>query len=79
MPTLGDIKDFSELDPDLELALAVTPTEISNAANDDLASADNTEFELNQQEDGSEDTPSNLTLPIQQTNKSDNNSVASDE
>ena len=79
MPTLGDIKDFSELDPDLELALAAAPTEISSAANDDLASADNTEFELNQQEDGSEDTSSNLTLPIQQTNKSDNNSVASDE
>ena len=79
MPTLGDIKDFSELDPDLELALAATPTEISSAANDDLASADNTEFELNQQEDGSEDTSSNLTLPIQQTNKSANNSVASDE
>ena len=79
LPTLGDIKDFSELDPDLELALAAAPTEISSAANDDLASADNTEFELNQQEDGSEDTSSNLTLPIQQTNKSDNNSVASDE
>ena len=79
MPTLGDIKDFSELDPDLELALAATPTEISSAANDDLASADNTEFELNQQEDGSEDTSSNLTLSIQQTNKSANNSVVSDE
>ena len=79
LPTLGDIKDFSELDPDLELALAATPTEISSTANDDLASADNTEFELNQQEDGSEDTSSNLTLPIQQTNKSANNSVASDE
>ena len=49
LPTLGDIKDFSELDPDLELALAATPTETSSAANDDLASADNTEFELNQQ------------------------------
>ena len=79
LPTLGDIKDFSELDPDLELALAATPTEISSAANDDLASADNTEFELNQQEDGPEDTSSNLILPIQQTNKSANNSVASDE
>ena len=79
LPTLGDIKDFSELDPDLELALAATPTEISSAANDDLASADNTEFELNQQEDGSEDTSSNLTLSIQQTNKSANNSVVSDE
>jgi len=63
----------------LELALAATPTEISSAANDDLASADNTEFELNQQEDGSEDTSSNLTLSIQQTNKSANNSVVSDE
>ena len=79
LPTLGDIKDFSELDPDLELALAATPTEILSAANDDLASADNTEFELNQQEDGSEDTSSNLTLSIQQTNKSANNSVVSDE
>ena len=79
LPTLGDIKDFSELDPDLELALASTPAEVSNAANDDLAASDNTEFELNQQQDGSEEEDSNLILPTQQTIASTNNSVASDE
>jgi len=78
LPTLGDIKDFSELDPDLELALASTPVEVSSAANDDLAASDNTEFELNQQQDGSEEG-SNLILPTQQTIKPTNNSVASDE
>lgn len=79
LPTLGDIKDFSELDPDLELALASTPAEVSNAANDDLAASDNAEFELNQQQDGSEEEDSNLILPTQQTIASTNNSVASDE
>lgn len=79
LPTLGDIKDFSELDPDLELALASTPVEVSSAANDDLAASDNTEFELNQQQDGSEEEDSNLILPTQQTIASTNNSVASDE
>lgn len=79
LPTLGDIKDFSELDPDLELALASTPVEVSSAANDDLAASDNTEFELNQQQDGSEEEDSNLILPTQQTITSTNNSVVSDE
>ena len=79
LPTLGDIKDFSELDPDLELALASTPAEVSNAASDDLAASDNAEFELNQQQDGSEEEGSNLILPTQQTITSTNNSVVSDE
>lgn len=79
LPTLGDIKDFSELDPDLELALASTPAEVSKAANDDLAASDNAEFELNQQQDGSEEEGSNLILPTQQTIASTNNSVVSDE
>ena len=79
LPTLGDIKDFSELDPDLELALATAPAEVSNAANDDLAASDNAEFELNQQQDGSEEEDSNLILPTQQTITSTNNSVVSDE
>ena len=79
LPTLGDIKDFSELDPDLELALASTPAEVSKAANDDLAASDNAEFELNQQQDGSEEEDSNLILPTQQTITSTNNSVVSDE
>jgi len=53
--------------------------EVSSAANDDLAASDNTEFELNQQQDGSEEEDSNLILPTQQTIASTNNSVASDE
>jgi hypothetical protein len=49
------------------------------AENDDLAVTDNAEFELNQQQDGSEEVTSNLKLPTQQTTESANNSVASDE
>lgn len=79
LPTLGEIKDFSELDPDLELALAAVPVDMPIAENDDLAVTDNAEFELNQQQDGSEEVTSNLKLPTQQTTESANNSVASDE
>ena len=79
LPTLGEIKDFSELDPDLELALAAVPADMPIAENDDLAVTDNAEFELNQQQDGSEEVTSNLKLPTQQTTESANNSVASDE
>lgn len=79
LPTLGEIKDFSELDPDLELALAAVPVDMPIAENDDLAGTDNAEFELNQQQDGSEQVTSNLELSTQQTTESANNSVASDE
>jgi segregation and condensation protein B len=79
LPTLGDIKDFSELDPDLELALAAVPAEMPSAANDDLTVDDNADFELNQQQDGSEEVTSNQPIDTEQTNNSADNSVASDE
>ena len=79
MPTLGDIKDFSELDPDLELALAAVPAEMPSAANDDLTVVDNVDFELHQQQDGSEEATRTQQVETQQTNEPANNSVAPDE
>jgi segregation and condensation protein B len=54
LPALNEIKDFSELDPDLELALSGDSSAVQQAANDDT---DNVElssqsFELHQQQDG---------------------------
>jgi segregation and condensation protein B len=51
LPALGEIKDLAELDPELELSLAdpaVIPA-ATTAANDEQA---NTDFELDQQQDG---------------------------
>jgi segregation and condensation protein B len=79
LPTLGDIKDFSELDPDLELALAAVPAEMPSAANDDLTVVDNVDFELHQQQDGSEEATRTQQVETQQTNEPANNSVAPDE
>ena len=79
LPTLGDIKDFSELDPDLELALAAVPAKMPSAANDDLTVADNVDFELHQQQDGSEEATRTQQVETQQTNEPANNSVAPDE
>ena len=49
LPALSEIKDFAELDPELELALSGTSGE-PVAANDDLA--DPSEFNLDQEIDG---------------------------
>ena len=65
--------------PDLELALAAVPAEMPSAANDDLTVDDNADFELNQQQDGSEEGTSNQPIDTEQTNNSADNSVASDE
>ncbi|MBT4832128.1 MAG: SMC-Scp complex subunit ScpB [Porticoccaceae bacterium] len=53
LPALGEIKDLAELDPELELSLAdpaVIPA-ATTAANDEQT---NTDFELDQQQDGVE-------------------------
>jgi hypothetical protein len=50
-----------------------------SAANDDLTVDDNADFELNQQQDGSEEVTSNQPIDTEQTNNSADNSVASDE
>ena len=53
LPALGEIKDLAELDPELELSLAdpaVIPA-ATTAANDEHT---NTDFELDQQQDGVE-------------------------
>jgi segregation and condensation protein B len=54
LPTLNEIKDFSELDPDLELALAGDPLALKQAANDDSDKDGLPEhsFKLRQQQDG---------------------------
>ena len=54
LPTLNEIKDFSELDPDLELALAGDPLALKQAANDDSDEDGLLEhsFILRQQQDG---------------------------
>jgi ABC-type transporter Mla maintaining outer membrane lipid asymmetry ATPase subunit MlaF len=50
-----------------------------SAANDDLTVVDNVDFELHQQQDGSEEATRTQQVETQQTNEPANNSVAPDE
>ncbi len=54
LPALNEIKDFSELDPDLELALSGDPSAAPVAANDSSNQEEQSSdsFELHQQQDG---------------------------
>ena len=59
LPALGEIKDFTELDPELELALSADGKAEANqvAANDSVADAADTggDFDLEQEADGIEE------------------------
>ena len=56
LPALSEIKDFAELDPELELALSGKPEDSSApvAANDEVPDTSLEDFDLQQQEDGVE-------------------------
>ena len=53
LPALSEIKDFAELDPELELALSGKP-EAPVAANDEVPDTSLEDFDLEQQDDGVE-------------------------
>ena len=63
LPALGEIKDFTELDPELELALsgdgkAANPVAANDSVNDDELAADaemENDFDLEQEADGIEE------------------------
>lgn len=63
LPALGEIKDFTELDPELELALsgdgkAANPVAANDSVNDDELAADaemENDFDLEQETDGIEE------------------------
>ena len=63
LPALGEIKDFTELDPELELALsgdgkAANPVAANDSVNDDELAADaemENDFDLEQETDGVEE------------------------
>lgn len=80
LPALSEIKDFAELDPALELALAADPVPPSVAANDESSVEKDALFQLSEQEDGVNSNDSSMIKEYSETDMGDHqDSAAADE
>jgi segregation and condensation protein B len=80
LPALSEIKDFAELDPALELALAADPVPPSVAANDESSVEKDALFQLSEQEDGVNSNDSSMIEEYSETDMGDHqDSAAADE
>jgi len=76
LPALSEIKDFAELDPALELALAADPVPPSVAANDESPVEEDALFQLSEQEDGVNSNDSSMIEEYSETNMDDHQDSA---
>lgn len=80
LPALSEIKDFAELDPALELALAADPVPPSVAANDESSVEKDALFQLSEQEDGVNSNDSSMIEEYSEIDMGDHqDSAAADE